>query len=64
MMEGHRAAKDVTDVLPALRRLYYDIASTTSAFALRSLQEFADPSHIFGPGSAVRLWRAITGRSR
>ena len=26
--------------------LYYEIASTTSAFALRSLQELADPTHI------------------
>jgi predicted TIM-barrel fold metal-dependent hydrolase len=46
MMEGHRGAKNVTDVLPALRALYYEIASTTSAFALRSLQEFADPARI------------------
>jgi predicted TIM-barrel fold metal-dependent hydrolase len=46
MMEGHRGAKNVTDVLPALQALYYEIASTTSAFALRSLQELADPEHI------------------
>ena len=46
MMEGHRGAKGVTDVIPALRSLYYEIASTTSAFALRSLQEFADPARI------------------
>ncbi len=46
MMEGHRGAKNVTDVIPTLRALYYETASTTSAFALRSLQEFADPSHI------------------
>ena len=46
MMEGHRSAKEVTDVIPTLRSLYYEIASTTSAFALRSLQEFADPAHI------------------
>ena len=46
MMEGHRGAKNVTDVIPALRSLYYEIASTTSAFALRSLQELADPAHI------------------
>jgi len=46
MMEGHRGAKNVTGVLPALRALYYEIASTTSAFALRSLQELADPEHI------------------
>jgi predicted TIM-barrel fold metal-dependent hydrolase len=46
MMEGHRGAKGVTDVIPALRALYYEIASTTSPFALRSLQELTDPSHI------------------
>jgi predicted TIM-barrel fold metal-dependent hydrolase len=46
MMEGHRGAKDLTGVIPALRALYYETASTTSAFALRSLQEFADPTHI------------------
>ncbi|MGE5218587.1 MAG: amidohydrolase family protein [Chloroflexota bacterium] len=46
MMEGHRGAQNVTGVLPALRSLYYEIASTTSGFALRSLQELADPAHI------------------
>jgi len=46
MMEGHRGAKNVTGVFPALRALYYEIASTTSAFALRSLQELADPANI------------------
>jgi predicted TIM-barrel fold metal-dependent hydrolase len=46
MMEGHRGAKGVADVIPTLRSLYYEIASTTSRFALRSLQELADPSHI------------------
>ena len=46
MMEGHRGAKDVTDVIPTLRSLYYEIASTTAAFALRCLQEIADPSRI------------------
>jgi 6-methylsalicylate decarboxylase len=46
MMEGHRAAKGVSDVLPTLRSLYYEIASTTSGFALRSLQELADPTHV------------------
>lgn len=46
MMEGHRDAQGVTDVIPALRELYYEIASTTSAFALRSLQELADATHI------------------
>jgi predicted TIM-barrel fold metal-dependent hydrolase len=46
MMEGHRHAKGVSDVLPTLRSLYYEIASTTAGFALRSLQELADPAHI------------------
>jgi predicted TIM-barrel fold metal-dependent hydrolase len=46
MMEGHRGAKGVTGVIPTLRSLYYEIASTTSAFALRSLQELADPAHL------------------
>ena len=46
MMEGHRSAKGVTGVMATLRSLYYEIASTTSAFALRSLQELADPAHI------------------
>ena len=46
MMEGHRGAKGVIEVIPTLRSLYYEIASTTSGFALRSLQELADPSHI------------------
>ena len=46
MMEGHRGAKGVTEVIPTLRSLYYEIASTTSVFALRSLQALADPAHI------------------
>jgi predicted TIM-barrel fold metal-dependent hydrolase len=46
MMEGHRHAKEVSDVIPTLRSLYYEIASTTAGYALRSLQELADPTHI------------------
>ena len=46
MLEGHRHAKGVTDVIPTLKSLYYEIASTTSGYALRSLQELADPAHI------------------
>ena len=46
MMEDHRGAKGVTGVMPALRSLFYEIASTTSAPALRSLQELADPARI------------------
>lgn len=46
MMQGHRGAKGVTAVMPTLRSLYYEIASTTSPFALRCLQELAEPTHI------------------
>jgi predicted TIM-barrel fold metal-dependent hydrolase len=46
MMEGHRGAKNVTNVIPMLRSLYYEIASTTGRSALRSLQELVDPEHI------------------
>ena len=46
MLEGHRRAKGVTNVIPTLRALYYEIASTTAGYALRSLQELADPTHI------------------
>jgi 6-methylsalicylate decarboxylase len=46
MLEGHRGAKDVTDVIPMLQSLYYETASTTAGYALRSLQELADPTHI------------------
>ncbi len=46
MMEGHRGAKNVTAVLPTLQSLYYEIASTTSRYALRSLQELVHPTHI------------------
>jgi predicted TIM-barrel fold metal-dependent hydrolase len=46
MLEGHRYAKGVSDVIPTLKALYYEIASTTAGYALRSLQEVADPTHI------------------
>ncbi len=46
MMEGHRHAKGVTDVIPVLQSLFYEIASTTSGYALRSLQELVDWSQI------------------
>jgi predicted TIM-barrel fold metal-dependent hydrolase len=46
MMEGHRGGKNVTGVLPALQSLYYEIASTTSPYALRSLQELVRPTNI------------------
>jgi 6-methylsalicylate decarboxylase len=46
MLEGHRHAKCVTDVIPTLRALYYEIASTTAGYSLRCLQELVDPTHI------------------
>ena len=46
MLEGHRGAKGVSNVLPALQSLYYEMASTTAGTALRSLQELVEPTHI------------------
>jgi len=46
MLQGHRKAPEVAAVIPTLRTLYYEIASTTAGYALRSLQEVADPTHI------------------
>jgi len=46
MLEGHRQAGTVTGVIPTLRSLYYEIASTTAAYALRSLQELAGSNRI------------------
>jgi predicted TIM-barrel fold metal-dependent hydrolase len=46
MMEGHRGAKGVTGIIPILQSFYYEIASTTSRIALRSLQELVDPTQI------------------
>jgi 6-methylsalicylate decarboxylase len=46
MLEGHRKAPEVANVIPTLRALYYEIASTTTGYALRSLQELVDPKHI------------------
>jgi 6-methylsalicylate decarboxylase len=46
MLEGHRRAPEVVDVIPTLRALYYEIASTTAGYALRSLQELVDPTHL------------------
>ena len=46
MLEGHRKAHGVVNVIPTLRALYYEIASTTAGCALRSLQELIDPTHI------------------
>ena len=64
MLEGHRHAKGVTDVIPTLRALYYEIASTTAGYALRSLQELADPTHIlWGSDLPFRLRRAAAGGS-
>jgi 6-methylsalicylate decarboxylase len=46
MLEGHRHAKAVTDVIPTLQSLYYEMASTTAGYALASLQKLVDPTHI------------------
>jgi 6-methylsalicylate decarboxylase len=46
MMEGHRRANGVSGVIPSLKSFYYEIASTTSRFALRSLQELVDSNQI------------------
>ena len=46
MLEGHRRAGAVTGVISTLRSLYYEIASTTAAYALRSLQELAGATQI------------------
>ena len=46
MLEGHRKAKEVTNVIATLQSLYYEMASTTAGYALRSLQELVDPTHI------------------
>ena len=46
MLEGHRHARGVTDVIPTLRALYYEIASTTARYALSSLQRVTEPTHI------------------
>ena len=46
MMETHRHAQKVTGVISTLRSLYYEIASTTAAYALRSLQELVGPTRI------------------
>ncbi len=45
-LEGHRGAKGVTNVIPALQSLYYEIASTTAPYALRCLQELVEPRHL------------------
>jgi predicted TIM-barrel fold metal-dependent hydrolase len=64
MLEGHRHAQGVTDVIPMLRSLYYEMASTTSRHALRSLQELVDATHsLWGLGPAFRLRRASAGGS-
>jgi len=46
MLETHRHAKKVTGVIPTLRSLYYEIASTTAAYALCSLQELVGATRI------------------
>ena len=74
LLEGHRKAPGVTDVIPTLRALYYEVASTTAGYALRSLQELADPMHILWGSDLpfvygdrlqeeVDHWEAYTGFS-
>lgn len=46
MLEGHRHATGVTEVIPTLRSLYYEIATATAAYSLRSLQELVDATQI------------------
>jgi predicted TIM-barrel fold metal-dependent hydrolase len=46
MLETHRHGKKVTGAISTLRSLYYEIASTTAAYALRSLQELAGATRI------------------
>ena len=41
MLEGHRKAPEVADVIPQLRALYYEIASTTAGYELHQ----SDASH-------------------
>ena len=45
-LETHPRGGGVSDVIPTLQSLYYDTACTTSAYALRSLQELVDSTHI------------------
>ena len=62
----------VPDVIGTLRSFYYDVASAMSRFALPSLQQLADPTHIvwgsdlpFVHGERLREeiqgWEAFTG---
>jgi predicted TIM-barrel fold metal-dependent hydrolase len=71
-LEGHRAAKGVTGVIPALQSLYYETASTTAPYALRCLQELVAPTQIlwgsdlpFVYGERLRMevehWEAYDG---
>src|SRR5262249_29104596 len=39
-------SKNVPDVIGTLRTLYYDVTSAMSPYALRSIQELADPTRI------------------
>ncbi len=43
---GLEQRSGVADVIPTLRTLYYDVAMAMVPYALRSLQELVDPSHI------------------
>lgn len=43
---GMEHSTNVRDVVGTLRSFYYDVASAMSPYALRSLQELADPTHL------------------
>jgi predicted TIM-barrel fold metal-dependent hydrolase len=45
-ISGMEHTSNVPDVVGTLRSLYYDVASAMAPYALRSLQELADPTHI------------------
>lgn len=45
-LEGHRGSSGVTDVIPTLRSLCYETASTTAPYTLRCLQELVPPTQI------------------
>ena len=74
MLEGHRRAPQVADVIPQVRALYYEIASATAGYALRALQELTDSTHILWGSDLpfvygkrlqeeVDLWEAYDGFS-
>lgn len=45
-LETHPRGGGLSNVIPTLQSLYYDTACATAAYALRSLQELVDATHI------------------